>query len=277
MKKSLFFRKVNQIYSQKIKKDVGDYFPVLINSFPKSGTHLLFQLFEKNSNRIKDYKTFIASMPSISQKERSRLKTIKLINSIVAGELVRAHLFYHSDIENILFNKKIIHYFIYRDPRDVVISEANYLYDMNKWHRLHKYFKKFPNLDDRIMFSIKGNSFYKTYIKYPNIVERFNKYKGWLTSKNVYSIKYENLVGANRDDEICKIMNYYIHQLSEELYLDDLVSKAIANLDPSKSHTFREGGTQKWKKYFNEEHKELFKEIGGQLLIDLNYEKDLNW
>ena len=266
-----------QLFYSMNKKENPSFPPILINSIPKSGTHLLYQIFNNNPRGIVDNLSFIASMPSFTQQVQETNTLINKIKKIKKGELVRGHLFYNEQTAKALYEKNIINYFIYRDPRDIVISEANYLYNMNKWHRLHKYFRKFPNLDDRIMFSIKGNSFYKTYVKYPNIVERFNKYKGWLTSTNVYSIKYEELVGSNRDDEICKIMNNYLHQMSEELYLNDLVSKAIANIDPSKSHTFREGGTQKWKKYFNKEHKNVFKELGGDLLIDLDYEKDFNW
>ena len=46
--------------------------------------------------------------------------------------------------------------FIYRDPRDIVISEANYLYDMNKFHSLHKFFKNKHKLKDRIKLAIEG-------------------------------------------------------------------------------------------------------------------------
>jgi len=277
VRKSPLIRKLEQAFFQIIKKDVDNYSPILINSFPKSGTHLLHQIFEYSLPCIKNYNTFIASMPSITQLEIGKRKTINMINATVNGELVRAHIFYDSAYEDLLVKKKIVHFFIYRDPRDIAISEANYLFDMNKWHRLHKFFKKFSSLDDRIMLSIKGNDFYKTPVEYPNIVLRFKRYKNWLSSKNVYSVKYENLIGVKRDVEIEKIMHYYIQKTGEELNVDKMVSKAISNIDPTKSHTFREGGTKKWKKYFNEEHKEVFKEIGSDLLIELGYEKDLNW
>lgn len=41
--------------------------------------------------------------------------------------------------------------------------------------------------------------------------------------------------------------------------------------------TFRKGVAGEWKAHFNEEHKRIFKNIAGQLLIDLGYEKDFNW
>ena len=41
--------------------------------------------------------------------------------------------------------------------------------------------------------------------------------------------------------------------------------------------SFRKGSIGSWKQYFTQEHKQAFKEVAGQLLIDLGYEKDLNW
>jgi hypothetical protein len=32
-----------------------------------------------------------------------------------------------------------------------------------------------------------------------------------------------------------------------------------------------------WKNYFTEEHRQIFKEIAGDILVKLEYEKDLNW
>ena len=273
-------RKLSQQLGQLLKKITTNKDPhntVFINSFPKSGTHLLYQLFDNNPSFLTDYKTFIVSSPSFSQLKRSNRKIINMINSIVNSELVRAHLYFDVEFEKLLINKKFVQYFIYRDPRDVVISEANYLYYMNKWHRLHKYYNKFPSIDDRIMFSIKGNSFFKTPIDYPNIFNRFEKYKGWLDCDSVYPIKYEAIVGEDKENEIKKIMSHYLDNSNENFNLTNLVKTAIMNINTKKSHTFFEGGTQKWKKYFIESHKKAFKEISGDLLIELGYEKDLNW
>jgi len=249
---------------------------VIVNSFPKSGTHLLYQILE-DLPELNKYNTFIASMTSVAQKERSKVELLRILESLIDGEIARAHLFYSDTFDLYIKNEKIIHLFIYRDPRDVVISEANYLFDMNPFHRLHKYFKKFPSIDDRIMFSIKGNDFFNTPINYPNIQHRFKKYEGWLLSSSTFGIKYEELVGSSQKEKIHGIISFFLSKIDNKYDINDLIKIAISNVNPTKSHTFREGGTQKWKKYFNDKHKKVFKEIGGELLIDLGYEKDLNW
>ena len=45
----------------------------------------------------------------------------------------------------------------------------------------------------------------------------------------------------------------------------------------AKSPTFRSGKTGEWKKHFTDEHKAIFKEIAGDLLVRLGYEKNNNW
>jgi hypothetical protein len=32
-----------------------------------------------------------------------------------------------------------------------------------------------------------------------------------------------------------------------------------------------------WREFFTEEHKQLFKDVAGDLLVRLGYEKDNNW
>jgi hypothetical protein len=48
-------------------------------------------------------------------------------------------------------------------------------------------------------------------------------------------------------------------------------------IQPSKSHTFRSGKSGGWKEHFSGENKLLFKEVAGDLLIRLGYEKDNDW
>ena len=250
---------------------------VICNSFPKSGTYLLFPIL-RSILELKDWGNFIASKPSFTYKEISSKKISKRIKSIVPNELVGAHIYYNDDNYSTLLENNCIMFFIYRDPRDVVISEANYLYDMNRYHRLHKFFKKYPKLEDRIMFSIQGDNFYKTPFQYLDIKKRFNKYKGWINCKNVFSIKYEDLI-SEKEKYIMDILKFYKEDSSKEINweMEDIVNTAIENSAPNKSHTYRNGGKNKWEKYFTEEHQKAFKEIAGNLLIELGYEKNYNW
>ncbi len=250
--------------------------PVICNSFPKSGTNLLLQVLQCLPN-VKDWGLFLASMPSITYQERSAKKLSKKINSISAGELVGAHIFYSDGIKNTINDRNIIHYFIYRDLRDVVISEAHYLTDMNRWHRLHKYYKALLSMEDRISFSITGAMANHFPYNYPNIAERFNRYKKWLDEPDVFTVKYEDLNSDNVESVVRNIIRFYIQKSNKEINEDEFVKKALMNINPEHSHTFRTGKSGNWKHIFTESHKDLMKKMAGNLLIELGYEKDLNW
>jgi hypothetical protein len=43
------------------------------------------------------------------------------------------------------------------------------------------------------------------------------------------------------------------------------------------TRTFRKGTIGSWQNHFSAEHKRVFKELAGNLLIDLGYEQDHDW
>ena len=55
------------------------------------------------------------------------------------------------------------------------------------------------------------------------------------------------------------------------------LSILVNAIQPKKSHTFRSGKTGGWKEHFTGEHKKLFKDVAGDLLVRLGYERDNNW
>jgi len=60
---------------------------------------------------------------------------------------------------------------------------------------------------------------------------------------------------------------------SRQLILESLET----SINPKKSPTFRSGKTGEWKKYFTDEHKKIFKDAAGDLLVKLGYEKNNDW
>ena len=58
---------------------------------------------------------------------------------------------------------------------------------------------------------------------------------------------------------------------------DEALKILVEAINPKKSHTFRSGKTGGWCEHFSEKNKELFKEVSGDLLIQLGYEKNNNW
>ncbi len=258
------------------EKDYSRHPPIIANSFPKSGTHLLIQILQAMPG-IRDWGLFLASTPSFTFREIPDGKMCRRINKLVPNELVSAHLYYSEQAEKALGRENAVHYFIYRDPRDIVISEAHYLTYMNKWHRLHRYFRALPDMKSRIMFSIQGATDPAFPYDYPNISKRFLRYKPWINHPNVLSIKFEKLVKQNPVETVRKIIGFYMDRANQGIEQEELIKNALTNINPQNSHTFRKGRAGGWKEVFTDKHKEVFKECAGRLLVELGYETDLGW
>jgi hypothetical protein len=250
--------------------------PILANSFPKSGTHLLFQIVDGLPNST-NYGAFLASMTSSFRfRERSPDNATLFIESFVPGEVVRGHLFYHPQNAADLARKNVVHYFVYRDPRDVVVSEAHYLREMNRWHRLHPYFRKLGSINDAITLAITGFNPPIAGIEYPNVALRFSRYAGWLHCPDCLPIRFEELRYESRDATIRKMAEFYLAR-SGGSGIEACACAMAARIAPEKSHTFRSGKKGGWQREFTNEHRHLFAEVAGKLLIELGYESNFDW
>jgi hypothetical protein len=251
--------------------------PVLANSFPKSGTHLLFQIVDGLPNST-NYGAFLASMTSSFQfRERSPENASRFIRRFVPGEIVRGHLFYDLQNAEDLTQQNVVHLFVYRDPRAVVVSEAHYLREMNRWHRLAPHFRKLNSMEEAIMLSITGFDPLVEGLEYPHIGARFSRYRGWLGRDDCLALRYEDLSSDDRPAMIRRIAEFYARHCRTSVDIDACVALMTACVKPEKSHTFRSGRKTGWRNEFTAEHCRRFDELAGELLIELGYEKDHDW
>jgi len=246
--------------------------PVLTNSFPKSGTHLLEQIVGSLPNQ-RLYGTFLASMTSSRQfRQLSVPEMRRKIWRITPHELVRGHIAFDPTYAHDLRSLNVVHYFIYRDPRDIVVSEAHYLRSANRWHRLHPIFRRLPSLDDAIALSIQGLNFRQRKIYYPDIAERFAAYEPWIDHPRVCSLKFEELRGPAIKESLVRMAEFYAQRLDYDVNTSRIAQQMECAIDPHRSHTFRSGKTRGWQSAFKAHHHDLFREVTGDLLLRLGYE-----
>jgi hypothetical protein len=252
--------------------------PVLLGiSFPKSGTHLLDQIllgFSKVAPYAKRLHSFYAEYEGERGRKRSPQQALVWLDSLRSCDIASAHLFSRPEAVERVCSSKFIPYFIFRDPRDVVVSHVFYVTDMEARHVHHEYYQSLPDFDARLNVSILGRP--DTKLEFLNIANRFAPYLGWLEHNEVLSIHFEDLI-LDRGAALNRILNHFLARVplhaSRKLILESLE----ASINPRRSPTFRSGKTGEWKKYFTEEHKKIFKDVAGGLLISLGYEKDESW
>ena len=180
--------------------------------------------------------------------------------------------------------KKII--VVYRDLRDVVVA---------RYYRLLKFPKK-KNEPDYLPIERQYSNISKSE-GIDHCIEHVAKlFVSWifnwieLSKKEkdfVLFCKFEDLV-KNPKEEFKKILNFYEIKLSEkkiQMIIDQTKGKKnmVTNMNEAKflpaafSSNFRSGKIGGWKEEFSKDNIAKFKELAGESLIKLKYEKDINW
>lgn len=256
---------------------VNDW-PILLGiSFPKSGTHLLDQVllgFSAVAPFSRRLHSFYAQYDGDTGRKRSSAETAAWLDSLRPRDVTSAHLFASPEAIQRVLTSAFVPYFIYRDPRDVAVSHVFYVTEMEKNHVHHAYYQSLTDFDARLTTSILGIP--DAQAEFPDIAGRFAPYLGWLDRPEVLNIHFEDFI-HNRLGTLNRIIDHFLARVP--LAIDRIIIyQALENaINPKKSPTFRSGKTGEWKKYFKDEHKTLFKEVAGDLLIRLGYEKDNNW
>jgi len=255
-----------------------DGWPVLLsNSFPKSGTHLLDQIlfgFSKVAPFSLRLHSFYAEYEGESGVKRSPEQAVGWVDSLRPRDVASAHLFARPEVVERIITPRFISYFLFRDPRDVVVSHVFYVTDMEQHHVHHDYYQSLPDFDARLKASILGRP--DADIEFPNIAERFSPYLGWLDHPEVMKVHFEDLVN-DRASTLNKIIDHFLARLPLTVPREPLLDALESSINPGKSPTFRSGKTGEWRKHFTAGHKKIFKDVAGDLLVRLGYEKANDW
>jgi sulfotransferase 6B1 len=254
--------------------------PIFGNSKPKSGSHLLTQILN-GFTKIMPYK-YVDAEPIRTIEKDGRRKTKEEIladlQAIPNGVIGWGYLNATKENASFLTSAGRVNYFIYRDPRDMLVSQVFFATDMHDEHGMHNYYKSLPDFSARLKIAITGID--QDGLHMVSVKQRYESVFQWLDvsrQKNLMCIRFEDLIN-NRENTL----NAMIGEVEKTGYAIP-IPRAIAltvlvdTIQPKKSHTFRAGKTGGWKEYFTEEHKKLFKDVAGDLLVQLGYEKNNDW
>ena len=254
--------------------------PVFGNSKPKSGSHLLLQILN-GFTQIMPYR-YVDANPIRTIKKDGGRRTIDSVaadlRNVPQGVIGWGYVEASPENVAVLCQPNHVNYFIYRDPRDMLISQVFFATDMHEEHGMHEYYKSLPDFEARLNVAITGID--RDGLKMVSVKQRYEGVFQWLDvsrQKHVMCLRFEDLIN-NRD----ATLNTMLDEVERTGYRiptprEQALAILVDVIQPKKSHTFRSGKTGGWKQHFTEEHKKLFKDVAGDLLVRLGYEQGNNW
>ena len=241
---------------------------LVLNSIPKSGTHLLYQVLAPLG--LKDFGGFLATTPSVSLKKRPPSEHVDYLDRLFHRELLSAHMHFDEQVAEAVERLEQPLITIIRDPRDIFISELDYLSEVNRWHRMHRFYKRAR--DDEAAFTLCLEGMPDASFCYPSFAERIEPYLGWLHRASTLTVRFEQLRNTATQQKEMLIIARYLERGG--LWSDgesSFVQQAQACIDPSASHTFRQGGVGTWRERLSDDQADRLEQVIAPIARFMGY------
>lgn len=251
--------------------------PIFGNAKPKSGSHLLLQVLS-GFTQIMPYRYVDADPIRAITKDGRRRNTDEILtdlNHIPIGVIGWGYLDATTENASFLTEAGRVNFFIYRDPRDMLVSQVFFATDMHEGHGMHEFYNSLPDFGERLKVAITGID--RAGLKMVSVRQRYEGVFQWLAQENVMCIRFEDLIN-NRDATLHAMLDE-VEKTGYQVPTPrgKALSVLVEAIQPRKSHTFRSGKTGGWRDHFTDEHKKLFKNVAGDLLVQLGYEENNDW
>ena len=255
-----------------------DRMPAVIgNAMPKSGSHLLIQIL-LSLTRIGPFVD--PGMPPLNRSASNRNlhegKVLANLNRLRPGDVTYGYLHARPPFLTELVRSGRAAFFVYRDPRDVIVSQVFYATDMHAGHGMHDYYtRQLSNMEERLNAAIQGVQTGEGQLS--SIRGKYEHYIGWLDQSKVLSLRFEDLV-LDRAAALGRILDHLAQGgFQPQPPRPQAIAALEAGIAPTASGTFRRGQPGEWRQHFTEENKRQFKSATGDLLQRLGYEADAQW
>ncbi|MDF1499264.1 MAG: sulfotransferase domain-containing protein [Anaerolineales bacterium] len=203
---------------------------------------------------------------------RSDERVMKDLARLEPGDVGWGYIPAREPFFEMLTGSNWVTYFIYRDPRDKIISHIYFAMDIHTEHAMRDYYRSLPSMEARISATIEG---------VPgligSIVEGYASHRGWLSSPDVVKIRFEELIQHREANLETMLAPLYGWVLSAHIRYRDLVGHLAEEMSPEHSRTYRSGRAGTWREHFTLRNIDQFKRVAGDLLIEMGYEQDDSW
>lgn len=252
--------------------------PVVIgNALPKSGSHLLIQVL-LGLIRIGPFVN--PGMPPLNRSAGNRnvpeTKIHSNLGRLKPGDIAYCYLHARQPYLAELTRAGRAAFFIYRDPRDVIVSQVFYATEMYPGHGMHDYYaNKLSTMEERLNAAIEGVQ--APGVQLSSISAKYDRYIGWLDQSDMLCLRFEDLV-MDRTATLGRILDHLAARgFQPQPPRAQAIVALAADIAPGASGTFRRGQPGEWRQHFTAENTRLFKAATGDLLQRLGYEKHDQW
>ena len=267
----------------------------LVNGLPKTGTHLARKILQLSDIQPHPFTlaAYHADQAVVSWDESQRallgqpieigalhpkpvheLLLRQTLRSIPPGQVFNGHCTHTPALSRLLKEENIQVVSIIRDPRDVVVSLAEYLkkhdhpqYRNKSWNKgLATAIQGYAQIHTSRVPSRQGRSW----------AEAWQAFLPWQDDDNSLVLRFEDLVGnKGGGSDAAQLKN--ITNILEFIGKPQLSADKICQDVFGGTRTFHVGGMGRWKEKFSPENIELFKQAIGSILVQMNYASDDNW
>ncbi len=250
---------------------------VLGNAMPKSGSHLIIQVLQ-GLTRLGPFVN--PGFPPVNRGEDNHKLTepeiLANIQRMRPGDIAYGYISAKEPFLSALKETGRATVFVYRDPRDMIISHIFYATQMHPGHWMHRYYtEELHTMEERINAAIQGVD--EPGSELTPVRTRYDGYMNWLNQPEVLSMRFESLI-EERETAMGQILDYLASfGFSPQVTRQQAVNTLLEAIAPRKSGTFRKGKPGNWRDHFTPRNKDQFKDATGDLLIQLGYETDLSW
>jgi hypothetical protein len=250
---------------------------VLGNAMPKSGSHLIIQVLQG----LPQLGPFVnPGFPPVNRAEdNAKLPeevVLANIQRMRPGDIAYGYIHAKEPFISALARPGKATIFVYRDPRDMIVSHVFYATDLHPGHGMHQYYTEtLKTMEARIDAAIQGVE--EPGADLSDIRHKYDAYLGWLEQPQVLCLRFEDLI-QQRQAALGWLLDYlaqrgFTPRLPREQAVE-ILQQAIA---PKRSGTFRKGQPGNWREHFTASNKALFKKKTGDLLFRLGYEASDDW
>ena len=248
------------------------------NAIPKAGSHLLIQVLLG----LTEIGPFVnPGFPPINRFEgNTRLELperIDELNRMRPGDIRYGYAACREPLLSAITGPDRASVFIYRDPRDQLVSHVFYAKDIHTGHGMHEYYNtKLTTMEERLNVAIEGCDL--PGLGLPTIWERYVVHFGWFERDDVLCLKFEDIL-LNKEKTFGALLDYIeSYGVVFSVTRTQAIEVLSQSIKPKKSGTFRKGQPGNWKSHFTDENKRRFKAVAGDLLTRLGYEdSDQDW